>query len=89
MPIGKTFIKTQIVKITKCSFTFMWYSKKIGKTYEVISMKKRDIFIPTDVESYECRTIEPPFEDKPDLEGWLLNGDYEVISESTREIQKN
>lgn len=87
--IGRTFITTKIIEITSCSFPFMWYNNKIGLRFEVIEMSKKDLFVPQDIESYVCRTINPPIPNKPDLQGWVLAKDYTVISESTKEIQKD
>lgn len=87
--IKRTYVQTKIIKITKCSFPYMWYRNSIGKTFEVISMMKKDIFVPQDIDKYDCKTIEPPLPEKPELKGWVLSTDYEVISTGTREIQKD
>ena len=87
--IKRTFVKTKVVKIISCSFPFMWYKNQIGMLFEIIEMKKKNTFVPLDIETYAGRTVKPPFAHKPDLEGWILVDDYEVISESTKEIANN
>lgn len=86
-PEVKNLVTVFQVEIKKCDLKYIWYSNSVGQIFDVIRVPRKEAnYAPVDFDRYKYRTLKPPMPSIPNLEGWVLEGDYEVINQYSKEI---
>lgn len=84
--VEKRIIIVFRVKITKCSFPYMWYSNLIGKEIDVVrSVKTGFHYTPFAFDKYKYKALK----NESGIDGvecWVLEGDYQVLGNYETEI---